>query len=271
MLANPPTRTGDQGDHKCTEVPISLLKDLKTRKAYPVTIGGTSQRTFTLSASVTNPVSIWNGDDYIHLKNNVAYSWVVGTNTILDSTGAQTTLTNSTLGIWYMYLDKDGQNIYPSATAPSFVEGKFGSGNYEHPGTEKTEHLIYVGFMLCNATTPVFVAMTKYGHNYQAAATTWTQASDATWIVTTFTGADALPAHDGVAISGWLETGVVGTIHISPSSVASQGGAFASAVGLAGNTFMAPFSGVPLNAGQVYNIHTVAAGDIHISQVTDVV
>ena len=164
-LGTPPIRRGKQWQGRVTEVPIELLQALKLRPL-PVTIGGASQRTFTLNGSVTQPAVIWNGDDFIYLKQTVAYSWVVGTNNTLSSAGAETDLTNGTVGVWYMYIDEDGQNLVPSLTAPSYVETSLNTGVLGHPGTSRAQNWTYVGFMIANATTPVFEVAEKRGFTW---------------------------------------------------------------------------------------------------------
>ena len=98
-LGHPPMRKGLNWHGRATNVPIEVMQALKLRPL-PITIGGASNRTFTLNASRTAPAVIWNGDDAIILNTTVAYSWVVGTNAILDSTGADTTRTNGTVNVW---------------------------------------------------------------------------------------------------------------------------------------------------------------------------
>ena len=169
-LGTPPIRRGKQWQGPVTEVPMPIMQALKLRPL-PITIGGTLQRTFTLNASVTAPATLWNGDDVIHLKQTVAYSWVVGTNNTLSSAGVETDLTNSTIGVWYMYLDEDGQNIVPSATAPSYVETSLNTGVLGHPGTSRAQNWTYIGFMVADATTPTFVQMYKRGYTYHCDAT----------------------------------------------------------------------------------------------------
>ena len=266
MYGNPPLRSGAQHSGKATEVPLELLQTLGNRKAYPVTIGGTSQRTFTLAASVTAPVAVWNGDDFIYLKNNVAYSWIVGSNNILDSTAAQTTLTNSTTGIWYIYLDADGNTLWPSVTAPSFVEGKY-AGPLGHPGTSGTQYYVYVGYMICDATTPTFVAATKTGFWYEFAKQS--VATTTSWALLDFSA--VLPGH-GVECGGYLETSASDndTTEVGTSSTDGQG--VYLHMNSSANLQMAPFGPLVVNsAGKFYGSSTTAAGDVHVTRVRDVV
>ena len=234
----------------------------------PITVDGTSQRTFTLNAGVTAPVALWIGDDIVILPRTVAYSWIVGTNNTLNSSGVEADLTNSTTGVWYMYLDGDGDTILPSTTAPSYVEAKNQCGYLGHPGTDRAKNWIYVGFMVADATTPVFVAMVKIGYTYHFASQS--VATTTTWAALDFT-AD-IPAIDGIMVSGKLETGVIGTVSVSGSSVDDQGVITVSAVGLTGNIIQAPFGPiVTTGGGKVWAKDTVARGDVNITQVVDVV
>jgi len=180
-IGRPPLRSGKQWSGRVTDVPMELLQHLKLRPL-PITIGGTSQRTFTLNASVTAPAVIWNGDDFIYLKSTVAYSWVAGSNAILSSAGVETTLTNGTVNVWYMYLDEDGVNIVPSATAPSYVETSLNTGVLGHPGTSRAQNWTYVGFMVCDATTPTFIKANKRGYTYHLDATDSNFATTSSWV-----------------------------------------------------------------------------------------
>ena len=257
--------------YDASAIPLEMLRNMASRKALPITVGGTSNRTFTLNASVTDPANLWIGDDFLHMTATLAYSWVVGTNVILHATtGAETTLTNGTAGIWYMYAGYNAAGtlvVYPSAAVPSAVQAPNGNGFLTHPGTAKTSTWLYVGFMLCDATTPTFVAMTKRGFTYET--TDITLATTASLAVLAFTGAKALPAHDGVTVGGHLETGSAGTVVVQTGSVADTGGFKVSANA---GVDMVPFGPLETNsAGKFYAIDTVARGDVHVMWIKDVI
>jgi len=155
---------GQNGVTAGTAVPLDLMKAMKLNAALPITVSGSSNVTFTLNASVTNPVVLWNGTDYIYLRTTLAYTFAAGaTNTILNSSGAVVTLQSPVTDIWYYYVGITADNvidIYPSQSAPSFAEGPNENGNLSHPGTARTSFWNYIGFSLCTATTPAFVTMT---------------------------------------------------------------------------------------------------------------
>lgn len=258
---------------EATVVPVELLQNLKKNYAYPVTIGGTSNRTFTLDASTTAPVHLWIGKNYVQLRKSKAYSWVVGSNTIIASTGALSTQTNGALGIWYMYagIEADGDvTLYPSQSEPKFIEGEFEAGYLGHPGTARANSFLYVGFMLCDATTPTFVTMTKVGYQYLIKLSEkLEQPTTATSLTLLgFTGAEALPKHAGVTVGGWIETGSGGTVEIAYDS---NGAGNLLATGATGDVITFPFDNFPLNSGDIYALHSVGAGDVHITKITDVV
>ena len=279
-LGRPPLRKGKQWQGRATEVPIELMQALKLRPL-PVTIGGTSGRTFTLNGSVTRPAMVWNGDDFIHLKSTVAYSWVVGTNAILSSAGAETTVTNSTLGVWYMYLDEDGQNILPSATAPTYVETSYQCGVLGHPGTSRAQNWIYVGFMCCDVITPTFIAMTKTGYDYHMLPQS--RGAISSWISSSWNIVIPDLGDQGLTVAGHIE---VATPIVSTQTYVIVGGNSAnccfgvqrlklsgtnSSAGISGGV---PFSNLtPADGGEIYSISGPGAvtGTVYVTRITDVV
>lgn len=262
---------GDSGwSGGMSEVPVALLQNLLTRPL-PITIGGSNNGTFTLNASVTKPVPIWNAEGFTLLKSTVVYTWNATSNPILTSAGATSTDVDSVLGIWYMYLDSAGDTLFPSQTAPSFVEAAvdYPAQLLGHPGTSRADNYRYVGWMRCTtAATPAFLAATKVGYTYHFAEAS--VATGATWAALDFTA--SVPAIEGIQVAGRLETGVVGSVVVSGSSVEDQGVLHGSAVGLANNIIDTPFGPIESDgSGQVYAKDTVARGDVHISQVVDLV
>ncbi len=266
-------RASTQGrSHRTTEVPVELLQRMRIFPAIPVTIGGSNEGTWTLNASVTNPVWFWNGDEPTALRNTVVYTWNNTSNPILDSAGATATDVDSVLGVWYMYLKADGKTLIPSQTAPSYVEfndNDTNAGALGHPGTSRTEFYRYVGYHVCTtAATPAFLAMKKYGYTYHFA--NFSVATDTTWTALDFS--TRVPAIPGILVAGRLETGEVATVHVSASSVEDQGAIIVSTVGLAANIIDVPFGPIETTGdGKIYGKDTVARGDVHIRQVVDVV
>ncbi len=256
---------------RVTMVPVELLQAMKL-PPIPVTIGGSNNKVWTLNASVTKPVIFWNGDEPTSLRNTVVYTWNATSNPILDSSGAETTDTDSVLGVWYMYLSADGTTLFPSQTAPSFVEfddEKTNAGALGHPGTSRTQFYRYVGFHVCTtAATPAFLATKKYGHTYHFAA--FSVATDTSWTAADYT--TRVPAIEGIKVAGYLSTGTVGTVAVSASSVDDQGEIVVSCVGLSSNIIDAPFGPIDSTGdGKIWIKDTVARGAVLISQVVDLV
>ncbi len=278
-LGRPPTRVGDQWHGKATEVPNEILQHVKLRPL-PITVGGTSNRTFTLNASRTAPAVIWNGDDFIHLKTTVAYSFTTGTDTNLASTGAEGTQTAGIIGVYYMYLDNDGDVILPSVTAPSYVETGFNTGVLGHPGTSRAKNWTYIGFMLCDATTPTFIAMTKTGHDYQFLPQS--RVAQSSWINSSWNIVIPDLGKHGLTVAGNIEAT---TPAISATQVyAIVGGNSANccfgvqivkATGTSSaHVATAPFTNLtPADGGKLYSIAgpVVATGKIYVTRITDVV
>jgi hypothetical protein len=278
-LGKPPIRRGGQWQGPATDVPLELLQHLKLRPL-PITVGGTSNRTFTLNASTTHPAVIWNGDDFIYLKSTVAYSFTTGTDSVLDSTGAETTQSAGTIGVYYMYLDATGENILPSTTGPDYVEYKYNTGALGHPGTSRAQNWTYVGFVICDATTPTFLSAVKTGFVYNIAPIGKTAISS---FVAHSSWASAIPdlGKWGLTVSGDIAvtstaTAVVNQVTISGNSTGSSFGVI-RAMGVGGNSSADitnyPYAGLtPADGGKIYSIaSTTVNGTVYVSQITDVV
>ena len=255
-------------------LPKNLVHQLAEREALPVTIGGTSNRTFTLNASESAPVTIMIGNDVpAPITASVAYSWVVGSNAILDATGAETTLTNSTVGWWYYYISYDATDgtheILPSATAPAYASGAADSRVLVHPGTAKTQAWTYVGCHYCNATTPTFLAAEKIGFDYHFVTKPGTPVLTA--VIATDQGAlasFAMPKH-GVQVNGIIETG--GTAGdwawVSGSASDTVGACFVQTA--AGAVAMGTTGYFPVGSGGLVYGDAKAAGDFHVIAIRD--
>ena len=269
QFGNPKSIAGQGGAFTSTMVPMELLRNLKRPRAIPITISGANQVTFTVNAGVTNKVPIWNGDDFMYLDETVAYTWAATANAILDSTGAVASNTGSTLGMWYFYIGyvSGVPTLYPSQTAPAEVEAPYPAGFLAHPGTARVRPYSYVGFHLCStAATPVFVAMTKTGFVYNTGDIT--VATTATWAELAFTAAKALPAHEGVTVAGYLETGANGSVTVSGNATDGVGG---QTVSDSAGTSYAPFSGTPTTSnGKLWAKDVTARGDVHVKEITDI-
>lgn len=275
MYGTPPLIKGISNTGLATAVPLDLLVDLKSRHPIPVTISGSNNVTFTIAASATRPVRIWMGDDFAELRASLAYTWDAVSNPILDSTGAETTDVDSVLGVWYMYMyqTETTKVLIPSQTAPGFIEGPYGVGFLGHPGTAKTRNYVYVGVMWCTtAATPAFLAAEKIGFVYHfldlsnpTTATTWT-------VTSLFTVRIPKLSKFGGMVSGFLETGKAGTVQVSGSTTSIRG---AMKVGnqVTSSIVFAPFGPIPADdtTGELYALHSVLAGDIHLTQYHDIV
>ncbi len=268
-LGHPPLRSGKQWHGRATNVPIEVMQSLKLRPL-PITISGSSQRTFTLNASKTAPAVIWNGDDVISLNTTVAYSWVVGTNNTLSSAGVETDLTNGTVGVWYMYLDEDGQNIVPSATAPSYVETSFNTGVLGHPGTSRAQNWTYIGFMVADATTPTFLQMYKRGYTYHARSQDTTYKVISSWQVNHEFGVfiPDLGAH-GLTVGGHVvvDAGILNSCFTTVRVGGDTNSCFGTWVSTAASgasvlhRLTTPFSDIaPASSGYLYQDYSPSSG-----------
>ena len=275
---------GDAGIFESTAIPFEVLNNLQRAQSIPITISGSNQVTFTVSASKTKPVWLWTGSDFMVLKESKAYSFVGGaTNTLLDSAGAIGT-TNSVASTapyyFYMAVQSDGTFLlYPSLSAPSYVEGPKEGPVLGHPGTARTEFWTYVGYSVATtaSTAPVFLAMTKDGFEYQFAGQSVTLTS--AWTALDFSA--TLPKH-GAQAAGYLEikvgsTATAGaeTAEVSTSSVDVQG-AFIMAANHATLTTQAPFGYATVNSdGKLHGAKTLAAtksaAKVFVTRIKDVV
>lgn len=272
----PRTIEGALGPRKATAVPLDLLQRLRSFPI-PVTIGGTNNVTFTLKGS-TRPIALWSGQDLIFLDEDKAYTWGAVSNAILDSAGAAATDADSVLGVWYMYAGIDTTvnpptiDLRPSQTAPEATAGPYGSGWLGHPGTTKTRFWTYVGFMVCTtAATPAFLAMEKIGRTWH-----WADLSNpttaTTWTVTSLFSVriPKLAKYEGM-VRGFLETGKAGSVQVSGSSTSIRG-AMKAGNQVTSSILFTPFE-CPNDdtTGELYALHAVAAGDIHVTQYDDAV
>ena len=210
-FGKPKVISGSAGEFQSTMVPLEWVQNINN--PIPITGTGTGNVTFTLNASTTNPVCMFVGNDFFLLQETLAYTWVAGTNTILDSTGATASLTGSTLGVWYFYVGivSGTVTLYPSQTAPSFVQHTRQAGFLGHPGTSRTEYWRYVGVQICTtAATPVFLELTKHAKSkmYTMATVSFTTPSDGIQAKPDYTPSMPLyvPKH-GVKLKGIVSVG----------------------------------------------------------------
>lgn len=251
-----------------TSVPHGILQSQVSR---PIPISYTST-TFVINASATNPVYIWCGTDLIILKETKTYTWTAAANTILNSSGVVTAAQSAATGGWYFYVgidDSDGSYLlYPSQTAPS-------EHSLNHPGTSRARDYKYVGYQIGTAaTTPAFLATTKIGYRLNFAALTLATAT--TWAELAFTGAKALPKHGslGVTVGGHVNigAGADSTIVVGSTSSNTTGIIKGSVSGTTSVDVFMPLPPMsPTANGKLYAQHTVAAGDVNITWIDDIV
>ena len=254
-----------------TMVPVEMLREFKQVAPLDIAVSGTGSETWTLNASVTRPVFLWNGDDYTRLTETRAYTFAATGNSILSSSGVVGTA-NDAAGVWYMYLKQSGSALIASQTGPSYVEGPYQSGYLGHPGTARAAHYRYVGFHSCSsATTPLYRAFTKIGYDYLLTAVSATLAT--TWAEIDFSTSVPKLGHLGGLIGGYLETGADGIVVVGSHSASTRGIQRLSVVAATlTNVAFAPFAPLPMTAaGKIYANYTTAAGDIHITMIRDVV
>jgi hypothetical protein len=271
-FGNPKNIQGRSVSADSTLVPMEILRELRPRRPYPVTVTTT---VFTLVGSVTHKIPIWNGSDVMFLDESLAYTWVVGSNAILSSAGVETTNTGSLLGTWYYYVSQDADGTYeilPSQTGPSEVQTRFPNGGLAHPGLSVAKPWTYVGFSTCDdATTPTHLAATKIGYQYHVADVT--NATTSTWAQPAFTNAKALPKLGalGGLVGGYLEVGAGASVTIGSTSSASVGQQTYLAPSASGAAY-APFGKIPMTAdGKIWTADNGTRGDVHITIIQDVV
>ena len=272
VFGNPKSISGRGGSYRSSLVPIDLLQNLKQRNPVPVTIGGTNGVTFTLNHSVTNRGTYWIGNDYATVDRTVAYTWVAGSNNILNATtGAATTLTNSTTGVWYMYLSMSSTGaltLIPSKGAPSYVEGPYGAGTYVHPGTARAADYTYVGFMINTTANLVFTEPVKVGYVYHLPAVVSVNNTVTAAAVLDFSA--TLPKH-GVEVSGYA--GITGAVGTTLELSATTGVAGQKITAQTTKALTAPFGPIVVDsAGKIAGTSsTTVAHPVSVSQIRDVV
>jgi len=278
-FGTPRNIAGGAGIFKSSATPHSAIGNTSNLKGYPITISGSNQVTFTLNASKTVPVMIWTGNDWFELRESKTYTFVgLSTNTLIDSDGAiSTTNAVASTAPYYFYVGIDDAGsllMYPSLSAPSFVEGPNEGNMLGHPGTARAMFWTYVGYAVATtaSTAPVFLAATKIDKTYHFAAQA--VATGTTFALVDFSA--VLPKH-GVTCGGYIQKSA-GTIdggethQISASSTAAQGGIVAHQGTTAALT-KAPFSGLGvLPSGKFYgNAAAAVVSDLATIGVVSVV
>ena len=273
--------TGKDGTYPSTEVPLDLIRSVQQRPI-PATVSGSNNVTFTIIATEASPVPVWIGNDFVLLKESLAYTWGAVSNAILDSTGAAATDADSVLGIWYMYMGFDDSTtpaslvLRPSQTAPSNT-GNYPAGVLGHPGTAASQFWRYVGFMRCTtAATPAFQAQVKSGFWWKFAPVSYVIITDA-WTGPTAPGL-AIPklAKYGLEIGGTLETGADGQIFIGSHTASTIWDAEldiseATASNVAQQILQSPVTFSPNDTTSPFYAIAAPAGDFHLLRIKDVV
>lgn len=258
-FGHPKDVTGKAGTFKSTLVPLELLGHVLTRPI-SITNSGTSNRTFTVAASVSDPVYIWDGRDFIPLKENLSYTWSTAANDILATSGALASAqVPGAVGIRYFYagLDSTGTlGLYPSTVQPSHVEGPFPGTVLGHPGVARTRIWRYVGFQFMSATTPVFDYFVKRGYTYHVSNHAYAGVDTQPGAVTL----SVVPGHNGVRIGGFVTGAVSQAVELGVATDATLTNAVVGA-------WKAMVGGVSAAAiGQPYgpfeNLEVTSAGDI---------
>jgi hypothetical protein len=269
VFGKPISLSGLAGAFPATAVPVGMLSAM-IQRPIPATYTST---TFVIAATATNPVFVKVGNDLAKLEETKTYTWTAGTtNTILSSAGVVTASQAPVTGGWYFYLGIQASDgallLYPSQTAPN-------ENSLNHPGTSKTIDWGYVGYQICSSiTTPAFVSMTKQGKRLQFAALTIGSAT--TWAEGAWTGAKALPKTGalGTTVGGHVNTGAGAdaTIVVGSTSDNTLGVVKAEVAGTTTSDSFFPLPPmVPTANGKLYLQHTVAAGDVNITWIDDIV
>lgn len=275
-FGNAKTISGKAGSFKASLLPLDLLQELKPRAPIPVTLSGTLNRAFTVLASRTKPVSLVIGNDYVTLTSNLAYTWSITTaNSILNSAGAITTLDGDGTALvpYYYYVGMDSSGtvtIKPSASAPSYVEGPYGSGTYAHPGTARTQPWVYVGFGINEAATAVaFSGVTKVGYVYSLDTAVAVNAPEATAAALLDFSA-TLPKH-GVEVMGYSAASLVAAETISLAATTTSAGYLITA----GTTtaITVPYGPIVVDTAGKFSANQSSTANIAVSvtQIRDVV
>ena len=176
------------------------------------------------------------------------------------------------MGIWYVYafIENGAVELRISQTAPAKSPVRYNESVLNHPGVNATTTYTYVGFFLCtNAGAPTVLGMTKVGFDYLIAeADVLAQQTPGTsYALMGYTGAEALPAHDGVTVSGYITTAAADTVKIAYDASGSGVKQVISDAGIHTNTF----EGQALASGDFFGEHAAAAGTVSISKITDIV
>lgn len=266
-FGDPRPLSGRMVSTRATHVPLGFV-DRTRLQPIPAVYTSTS---FVINASSTAPVYIWIGADLFKIEETLTYTFTAAANTILNSSGVVTTGQSAVAGAWYMYAgigDSGEALLYPSQTAPN-------ESSLNHPGTSKVRDYAYVGFAQCTAaTTPAFTAFVKKGYTLHTAALTVATAT--TWAELAYTGAKALPAHGalGCQVSGHLNvgSGANSTIVVGSTSTNTIGVHKASVSGTTSQDVFHPLPPMETTAnGKIYAQHTVAAGDVNITKIHDLI
>ena len=281
-FGNPRIIAGKSGEYPSTMVPLELLAHLRTHPI-PCSNSGASNITFTINASVSDPVFIWNGNDFIPLKTTVSHTWAnSATNALIATTGATSSAnTPGSTGVKYYYVGaaSDGTiQCVASAAKPSYVEGAYSAGVLGHPGTARTRMWTYVGWNYMSATTPAFDYFTKKGYIYNmsnhAYAGVDTQPGEISMA--------AVPKHNGVRLGGIVTGGATAQgvelgAATDPTATNALVGIWKTSVGgasaAADSVPYAGFHDIPVSTNGVF-AHigaTATTVNVIITKVTDVV
>lgn len=271
---------GKLGVFPSTAVPIDLLQNLKSNAAIPTT---TTATTFVINASVTDPVHLWNGNDFFTLKETLTYTFTNGTNTVFLNSAGVTAAAQVTAAVcYYFYVGQTtagAQQLYPSSVAPSYVEGPYEGGKWCHPGTTRDRYWNYVGFGQNTATTPAFALLVKRGFTYNNPTPTAMAVVDNTGVSTGAVPVDLstmVPIH-GAELSGYITqttaAALGATWDIGSNSLAA--GSFRTVQTTITYPAIASFTGlIPDSSGYLWakqSASIAAGGDVSVTQVKDVV
>lgn len=268
-----------------TAVPLPLLQNLKSNVAIPVTQTACS---FAINAGVTAPVNIWNGNDFIQLKETKTYTWATTATLTLNSAGVTTASTVTGACVYYYYIGQDTAGAYQLAASPSYpqyVEGPYEAGFYAHPGTTKGKYWSYVGWQQCTATTPVLLKMEKSGfvyHNPTPTACGTIGVALNTTVAAAESLAGLVPVHQGVEFYGHAKgaTDAAGSVILfgSTSLAATQFVASTSSVAAAGDAILTVSNFGPLTvqgSGATFwamsEVTLAAGGAVNVTAIKDVV
>jgi len=272
---------GGSGVFQSTAVPIDYLQDLKSNVPIPFTFTSLAA---TLNAGVTHPLNIWVGNDFITLKETLAYTFINGTNTVfIDSSGVTVAAQVTAATIYYLYIGRNTAGtirMYPSASYPYYVEGPYESGYWAHPGVSRGAYWSYVGFMQNTATTPAFTLLTKKGFTYSNPTPTGMGVINIATVSTSAVAvdlSDLVPVHQGVELGGYIRTdttaAVGDTLDIGASSLAAN--AFrATAFSITYGATQSFYGLVPSTSGYLWakaSASLAAGGDCLVTTLRDVV